>query len=151
TFKGWVIQAGLRVENTNAWANSTGYKYDTAYAVYDSNFDRHYTNLFPSGALTFNKNPMKQWTLTYSRRIDRPAYQDLNPFEFKLDEYTFQKGNTQLKPQFTNSFGLTYMYKYKLTTTLNYSHVTDLFAQLVDTTELSKAFISKQNLATQDI
>ncbi|MDP4244752.1 MAG: outer membrane beta-barrel family protein [Bacteroidota bacterium] len=150
-FKGWVIQAGLRVENTNAHANSTGYKYDTVYSPYDSSFDRHYTNLFPSGAITYNKNPMKQWTLTYSRRIDRPAYQDLNPFEFKLDEYTFQKGNTQLKPQFTNSFGLTYMYKYKLTTTLNYSHVTDLFAQLVDTTELSKAFISKRNLATQDI
>jgi hypothetical protein len=43
------------------------------------------------------------------------------------------------------------MYKYKLTTTLNYSHVTDVFTMLVDTTELSKAFISKKNLATQDI
>jgi hypothetical protein len=94
---------------------------------------------------------MKQWTLNYSRRIDRPAYQDLNPFEFKLDEYTFQKGNTQLRPQYTNSIGLTYMYKFKLTTTLNYSHVTDVFTMLVDTTELSKAFISKKNLATQDI
>ncbi len=78
---------------------------------------------------------MRQWILTYSRRIDRPAYQDLNPFEFKLDEYTFQKGNTQLQPQYTNSIGLTYMYKYKLTTTLNYSHVNDLFTQLIDTTD----------------
>lgn len=94
---------------------------------------------------------MSQFSFTYSRRIDRPAYQDLNPFEFKLDEYTFQKGNTRLRPQYTNSFGVTHTYKYRLNTTLNYSHVTDIFSQLVDTADKSKAYISKQNLATQDI
>ncbi|HTI11128.1 MAG TPA: outer membrane beta-barrel family protein [Puia sp.] len=153
TLKGWVVQAGLRVENTNAKGVSTGYRLDNTndYVRYDSGFDRHYVDFFPSGAVTYNKNPSKQWTLNYSRRIDRPAYQDLNPFEFKLDEYTFQKGNTQLKPQYTNSIGLTYMYKYKLTTTLNYSHVKDVFTQLVDTADKSKAFITKKNLATQDI
>jgi len=40
---------------------------------------------------------------------------------------------------------------YKLTATLKYSHVRDVFTQLVDTTELSKAFFTKKNLATQDI
>ncbi|HSC37373.1 MAG TPA: outer membrane beta-barrel family protein, partial [Chitinophagaceae bacterium] len=149
---GWAIQAGLRVENTNVKGTSNGYRQGAGtYAPYDSVFDRHYTDFFPSGAVTYNKNPMKQWSLTYSRRIDRPAYQDMNPFELKLDEYTFQKGNTGLRPQYTNSVGLTYMYKFRLTTTLNYSHVKDVFTQLVDTTEKSKAFITKKNLATQDI
>ncbi|MEI9809979.1 MAG: outer membrane beta-barrel protein [Bacteroidota bacterium] len=59
-------------------------------------FERKYTDVFPSGAITFNKNPMNQWGFSYSRRIDRPAYQDLNPFEFKLDKYTYMKGNTLL-------------------------------------------------------
>lgn len=94
---------------------------------------------------------MSQWSFSYSRRIDRPAYQDLNPFEFKLDEYTFMKGNTQLRPQYTNSVSVTNVYKYKLTSKLNYSHVTDVFTQLVDTAELSKSFLTKKNLATQDI
>jgi len=152
TFKGGMIQVGLRLENTNATGTSHGYKSaGSALVTYDSGFNRNYTDLFPSAAITFNRNPMKQWTMSYSRRIDRPAYQDLNPFEFKLDEYTFQKGNTELRPQYTNSLGLTYMYKYQLTTTLNYSHVKDVFTQLVDTAELSKAFITKKNLATQDI
>jgi hypothetical protein len=150
--KGWVFQAGLRVENTNSKGESTGYSSGGGgYITYDSLIHRDYTDFFPSGALTYNKNPMKQWTVTYSRRIDRPAYQDLNPFEFKLDEYTYQKGNTLLRPQYTNSVGLTYMYKFKLTTTLNYSHVKDVFTQLVDTTQKSKAFITKKNLANQDI
>lgn len=151
-FKGFMIQAGLRVENTNATGRSTGYRQSGGQMVeYDSSFDRNYTDFFPSAAITFNKKPTNQFTISYSRRIDRPAYQDLNPFEFKLDEYTYQKGNTQLRPQYTNSVALTHVYKYTLTTTLTYSHVKDIFSQLIDTAEKSKSFITKKNLATQDI
>jgi len=150
-FKNFSLQAGLRVENTNATGHSNGYKLIGDYVVYDSTFNKHYTDFFPSAGITYKKNPMKQWSLNYSRRIDRPSYLDLNPFEFRLDEYTYQKGNTALQPQYTNSIGLTYMYKYRLTTTLNYSHVSNVFTQLVDTADRSKAFLTKKNLATQDI
>ncbi|HEY0678139.1 MAG TPA: outer membrane beta-barrel family protein, partial [Chitinophagaceae bacterium] len=126
-------------------------KVNGEYASYDSGFKRNYTDVFPSASITFNKNPKSQFSLTYSRRIDRPAYQDLNPFEMKLDEYTFMKGNINLRPQYTNSFGLSHTYKFKLNTSLNYSHVNDMFAQLIDTAETSKAFVSKRNLAKQDI
>ncbi len=152
TLKGWILQAGLRAENTNIKGTSAGYKIDGSdFESYDSSFTRHYTDLFPSASVSWNKDPMKQWTLNYSRRIDRPAYQDLNPFEFKLDDYTFSKGNTLLRPQYTQSVGLTFMYRYKLTATLNYSHIKDLSTTLVDTTEQSKAIVYKKNLATQDI
>ena len=60
------------------------------------------------------------------------------------------RGNINLRPQYTNSFGITHTYNYRLTTALNYSHV-NLFTQLVDTSEGSKAFLSKKNLATQDV
>jgi Outer membrane receptor proteins, mostly Fe transport len=151
-FKGLMIQAGLRVENTISDGVSNGQKESSSgYVNYDSSFHRSYTDLFPSAAITFNKNPKSQLGLTYSRRIDRPNYQDLNPFEFKLDEYTFMKGNINLRPQYTNSFGITHTYNYRLTTAINYSHVKDLFTQLVDTSEGSKAFLSKKNLATQNV
>lgn len=151
-FKAVMVQAGVRMENTNITGASKGVSLvDGNDVSFDSAFDRNYTNFFPSAALTFNKNPMSQWNFTYSRRIDRPAYQDLNPFEFRLDKYTFQKGNTQLRPQYTNSFAVTNTFKYKLNTTLNYSHVSDVFSQIVDTADLTKAFITKKNLATQDI
>lgn len=150
--KGAMIQVGVRMENTNLTGKSYPLNPDgTVNKNVEDGFKRNYTNLFPSAAITFNKNPMKQWSLSYSRRIDRPAYQDLNPFEFKLDEYTFQKGNINLRPQYTNSISLTNTYKYKLNTTLTYSHVDDVFTQLVDTTEKSKAFMSKKNLATQNV
>lgn len=151
-YKGIAVQVGVRVENTNAKGTSLGFKKTGSnYVNYDSTFNRNYTDIFPSAAITFNKNPMSQWSISYSRRIDRPAYQDLNPFEFKLDEYTFQKGNTELIPQYTNSFSVTHSYKYRLTTTLNYSRVNDVFTQLIDTAEKSKSFITKKNLAKQDV
>ncbi|MFT3909329.1 MAG: outer membrane beta-barrel family protein [Ferruginibacter sp.] len=151
-FKTLMIQVGLRVENTISEGLTNALKYNGInYVDNSSSFKKSYTDLFPSASITCTKNPMKQWSLSYSRRIDRPAYQDLNPFEFKLDEYTYMKGNIDLKPQYTNSFGITHTYKYKLNISLNYSHVKDMFTQILDTTEKSKAFLSKKNLATQDI
>ena len=151
-YKNVMIQAGVRVENTFSEGVSNGLKPDgNSYTSDISSFKRSYTDLFPSGAITFNKNPMKQWSFAYSRRIDRPAYEDINPFEFKVDEYIFMKGNINLRPQYTNSFGITYTYKYKLNIALNYSHVKDLFTRILDTVETSKTVAIKKNLATQDI
>lgn len=149
-FKGFMIQAGVRVENTNSTGHSTGTINNGTSNNFDSSVKRNYVDVFPSAAITFNKNPMNQWGLTYSRRIDRPAYQDLNPFEFRLNDYTYMKGNTQLRPQYTNSFGITNTFKYKLNTRLNYSHVKDMFAQIPDVAG-SKSLLTKKNLATQDI
>jgi len=150
--KGIMFQVGLRAENTHSTGTSNGLKeVNNSWTPYDSSFKRNYTDFFPSASLTFNKNPMNQWTISYSRRIDRPAYQDLNPFEFKLNEYTYMKGNTQLRPQYTNSFGIVNVFKFRLTTSLNYSHVKDIFAQLPDTIDKTKGFLTKKNLATQDV
>ncbi len=152
-FKGVMVQAGLRAENTHSQGRSVGFRYDYDSGnnlPIDSTLDRNYTDLFPSAAITVNKNPMKQWSFSYSRRIDRPSYQNLNPFEFNLDKYTFQRGNPNLQPQYTNSIGITNIYKYRLTTTLNYSHVSDVFS-IVPKSEGSKAFITNENVATQDI
>jgi iron complex outermembrane recepter protein len=146
------MQLGVRVENTTMQGTSDGSKYNgSSYLANTTSFNRSYTDLFPSGSLSFNKNPKKVWSLSYSRRIDRPAYQDLNPFEFKLDEYTFMKGNINLRPQYTNSFSINHTYMYRFNFTLNYSHVNDLFTQVMDTIEKTKTFMTKKNLANQDI
>lgn len=151
--KGIMIQAGLRVENTHSKGHSTGFRWDNnenKMVNVDTMIDRQYTDPFPSAAVTFNKNPMNQWGLTYSRRIDRPSYQNLNPFEFNLDKYTFQRGNPNLRPQYTNSFGLTNTFKYKFNTTVNYSHVADVFSMIPES-EGSKALVTTKNVAVQDI
>ena len=59
-FKGVMVQAGVRVENTVAKGNSSGIKDNKEWV---SEFDRNYTNVFPSAAITFNKNPMSSLVL----------------------------------------------------------------------------------------
>jgi len=151
-FRGLMFQVGLRVENTNTRSVSSGFKWVSgSYIPYDSSFRRHYTDFFPSASVTLNKNPENILRISLSRRIDRPAYQDLNPFEFKVDEYSFLKGNTNLKPQYTNSISVSHIYKNRLSSTLSYSHVNNIFSSLIDTIDASRSFITKRNLASQDI
>jgi iron complex outermembrane recepter protein len=142
------IQAGVRLENTVSDGKLVR---ADGVAQSDDRVQRNYTNLFPSGAITYNVNPINTLNLTYSRRIDRPNYQELNPFEDRLDELTFQKGNAFLKPQYTNSIELTHTFKYMYNTTLSYSKITDFKAQVIDTADKNKSFITQKNLANQDL
>lgn len=100
--------------------------------------------------LTWNINQTHSLNLTYSRRIDSPTYQDLNPFENKLDELTYQKGNAFLRPQYTNNVELTHTFKSLLNTTAGYSHVSDYATTITDTTG-NATYVQQQNLATQQI
>jgi iron complex outermembrane recepter protein len=142
----WTIQAGVRMEHTESEGNLL-----SEIPQSDANVKRSYTNFFPSGAISYMANMNHMFNLTYSRRIDRPGYQDLNPFEYRLDELTFQKGNAFLRPQYTNSFEFTHTLKYRYNTTLGYSHIADYSAQLIDTANKNKSFITQKNLASQDI
>lgn len=153
-FKKTTFQVGLRVENTISKSRSVGKTFSTvtnSYVAFDSANKKNYTDLFPSMGVSFNITETKTLNFSYSRRIDRPAYQDLNPFEFRISDYIYSKGNTALRPQYSNSFGMQYTFFKKLNTNLNYTHVKDIFAQLPDTIEVNKSYLIKKNLATQDV
>ena len=140
------VQAGLRVENTIA----TGHQLGNSSRA-DSSFKRNYTDFFPTVYLSYQANKDNNFNLNFGRRIDRPSYQDLNPFYYFLDEYTYKVGNTLLKPQFTNSFELSHTYKGFLTTTLNYSKTTDVITEALDQINSErKTFLSEKNIATRE-
>jgi len=114
-FGDWTVQAGLRAENTN-------YKgQESSYTQQDSSFSRNYTSLFPTAFVSYELNENNQFGLSVGRRIDRPAYQQLNPFIVYIDKYTQMAGNPYLQPQFSNNIELSHTYKNMFTTTLNYS------------------------------
>lgn len=144
----WKVQAGLRLEQTSSKSKLNR---ANGIAQADDNVDRNYTDLFPAMAITYEANSSHSFNLNYSRRIDRPIYQDLNPFENKLDELTYQKGNAFLKPQYANNIQLSHTLNGRFITSLSYSHVSDFKAQIIDTLEIKRTFISKRNLASQDI
>ena len=139
TIKKWELTAGLRVENTIA----KGHQQQN-----DSSFTRNYTNLFPNAGVTFNASETNQLSLSYSRRITRPDYDDLNPFIFFLDSLTFGQGNPYLQPQFTNNIELSHTFKRVLTTTINYTQTNDIIAELLkQDTENKITFQTKENFS----
>jgi len=125
--KKWSVQAGLRFENTNY----KGYQYGNPVKG-DSSFNRSYNSWFPTIYVSYNASKDHQFNTSFGRRIDRPDYESLNPFLFFLDKYTYQQGNPYLKPQYTNNFELTHIYKGILTTTLNYSITKNMFSETFD-------------------
>jgi outer membrane receptor protein involved in Fe transport len=120
--KKWSFQGGLRLENTVA----KGYQ-----VTNDSTFKRNFTSLFPSAFISYQVNKNNTFTLSYSRRITRPNYQDLNPFIYFLDSLSYRKGNPFLLPQFTHNIEFSHSFKGKLITTLNYNNTTDVISQIL--------------------
>lgn len=142
----WNVQGGLRVEHTDSQGDLTA-ETETA----NQSVSRTYTDLFPSAGLTYAANRNNSWALTYSRRIQRPNYQDLNPFEYQLDELSARRGNPFLQPQYTNNLKLSHTYKYTLTTSFSYSYISDFFAQVTEAVGDSRNFLSTRNVADQEV
>ncbi len=141
--KKWNLQAGIRIEQTNSEGDLT--RADSIVQA-DNTVKRNYTDLFPSGALTYTFNEKNTFNLTFSKRIDRPTYQDLNPFENKLDELTYQKGNAFLQPQYTNNIELSHTYMGFLTSSVSYGHTRDFATEITDTVG-NATYVQQQNLA----
>ena len=126
--KAWdkfTVQAGLRFEHTGYDAEQMGNALRK-----DSAFSRNYNSFFPTTYLQYKLDSSSSFTLSAGRRIDRPVFQNLNPFEMILNKYTSQRGNPFLLPQYTWNFQLSHVYKEWLMTTVSYSRTSDYLAQL---------------------
>lgn len=117
------VQAGLRAENTNAEGRQL--------VANGKPFDRHYTNLFPSAFVTYKFSEKYEMGLNLSRRLDRPSYQQLNPFKKILDPSTYSAGNPSLNPQFTWAAEWSHTFWQKLNVTLAASRTTDNITQVI--------------------
>ena len=132
------LQGGLRLEHTESEGRSI---------TLSTEVPRSYTNLFPSISVSKSYNEKHNLSFSYSRRLERPNYRSLNPFEDYLDQYTFEKGNPFLNPQYSNAFGLNYMMGRSLFVAINYSRTTDAITEVIEQiSSENKTFQTEQNL-----
>jgi catabolite regulation protein CreA len=99
TFNKTSIKAGLRAEETSIDGNSL---------TSDQQFTRNYLNLFPSLFINhvFDAKKNEAVHFSYSRRLQRPSYKDLNPYRLQVDNFIVSIGNPDLQPQYTHNFEL---------------------------------------------
>jgi len=118
-------QAGLRYEYTSYTAHQLGNSQQM-----DSTVSRNYGSFFPSGYLSYKLDSLHSLTLTVGRRTDRPAFQNLNPFLYIINKYTYQTGNPYLLPQYSWNFELSHQYGNLLTTGISLSQLSNYFSQI---------------------
>ncbi|WP_353333343.1 outer membrane beta-barrel protein [Bacteroides sedimenti] len=106
SFKKLRLEAGIRLENTNVKGHKLANRLQN-----DSLFTQSYINIFPTVMLGYSINSMNSFNFSYGRRINRPNYKDLNPFTYIFDDYTYELGNTALKPQLSDNFNISYILK----------------------------------------
>jgi len=123
------MQTGLRIEYTSASA-------DNYSQAGNSIINLNYTDFFPTiyFAYKLDKKSDHLLDLSFGRRITRPDYQDLNPSIFFFDRNTSNKGNANLRPDYSLNYELNYSYKRKFTSGLFYSvtrnKITRVYTQL---------------------
>ncbi|QMU29895.1 TonB-dependent receptor [Adhaeribacter radiodurans] len=116
------IQVGLRTEQTHSEGNSITLK---------NVVKRDYLDFFPSVFLSRTLSAKHTLTLSYSYRIDRPNYQNLNPGRSYLNPYAYSRGNAFLQPQYTNSLELKHGFDNKVFTSLGASYIHDLVVYIL--------------------
>ena len=96
----FTYKAGMRVENTainiHQYVGNLSYK-------------QNYFNYFPSASFSFNLKKGHSLSVTYSKRINRPSAEQLNPFGNYSDPYNILTGNPRMKPAYTHAVELTHV------------------------------------------
>jgi outer membrane receptor protein involved in Fe transport len=135
------IDAGMRVENTSSLGELV-----SAVPTPDDVVARNYTNLFPNVSVSYNDNQNHAISLSFGRRITRPNYQNLNPFEYKLSELSAWRGNPFLEPNYITNYQITYSFKRKLVISNTYSITKNFFANVFEVVDDKGVVIIPRNM-----
>jgi iron complex outermembrane receptor protein len=137
------INAGIRVENTSSLG-----ELESEIPINDNVVPRNYTSVFPDFSISYDDQKNNVLSASIGRRISRPNYNDLNPFESKLNEISTWKGNPFLKPQYIDNYQLTYSFKRKLVISNTFSVTHDYFANVFIPLDGNASILTPLNMQT---
>ncbi len=125
----WSYNLGLRTEASITEGRLTQIGQDSIVPL-------EYIDLFPSAGVSYQVNQKNSLGLAISRRLDRPNYQNLNPFVNFINDKTTSSGNPFLRPQYTTNIQLSHTYNYSINTVLKYSRTVDLMTRFSEAIEV---------------
>lgn len=135
------LSASLRAEQTSYSARSVNPS-----RVQNSS----YFNFFPNLQITHELDKNNQLTAFYARNINRPNYQDLNPFIGYVDDFYYTTGNSFLKPSYINTYQVSDLYLKKYKVALNMIVTNDYYNVIFQQNDSTKRYTtSKVNLGTR--
>ncbi|WP_169719455.1 outer membrane beta-barrel family protein [Olivibacter sitiensis] len=135
------IQAGLRMEHTFSDGHSV---------TSQQRNKRDYLNLFPNISVNQQLSEQQSIGLSYSRRVNRPNYGNLNPFIYYIEPYTYIQGNPFLNPSFTDSYELNYSLKKRYNLSAGFQKTRDMVGEMMyldDQTSVTR--VTYENIAKE--
>jgi outer membrane receptor protein involved in Fe transport len=131
------FNAGLRAEQTIVTGTSMNAKV----------LDRNYLQWFPSASVLYHLNEHLGIQASYSRRVNRPGFQQQNPFTYFIDSLTYTRGNTNLLPEILNTAQLSVVYDGQPFISIERSVTNDVIIENAPQVEGTKTFTTASNLA----
>ena len=133
-------QLGIRFEDTDFYANMESDNQETSLK---------YSNWFPSAFLTYELSKNTSFQLSYSKRLRRPRFWDLNPFWGLSDGRFNWEGNPFLEPELTDSYELGFLKEFKsgnLYAGTYYRYTTDEIERIFDVNDVGYSVFKPVNL-----
>ena len=131
------LNAGLRAEQTVVSGETLDERV----------LDRNYLQWFPSASALYHLNDHFGLQGSYSRRVNRPGFQQQNPFAFFIDSLTYQQGNPQLRPETANETQLALTYDNQPFIRISYGKTEDVIIENAPRLEGTRTFTTAANLA----
>lgn len=100
----WKFQLGVRLEQSYQEPNLVSK---------NESYSNNYFNVFPSGHIRYEIKKGAELSLGYSKRINRPSSDNLNPFTSYADPYNLRRGNPALRPEYIHSVDFSFDYTQK--------------------------------------
>ncbi len=135
-------QLGVRLEHTNTNGELVTTK---------ETFSDKYLSVFPSASVSHKFGTSQELQVSYSRRLNRPRLRFLNPFPNSSDPLNIRKGNPQLKPEFIDSYELSYLYYINssvVTPTIFFRKTHDDISRVRTLTDSNVAYLTFENYAS---
>ncbi len=136
SFDKFTMQLGARLENFVVDGVFKRYTDETRNTLNNTeNVSQNLFNIYPSAFFTYSPSEKNQWQLSYSRRIDRPNIQQVNPIREWSTPLIVSVGNADLRPQFTNSYELNYTRQIKggnITIGTFYRKINDVISRITN-------------------
>ena len=131
------LSAGLRAEQTVVSGTTAGAKV----------LDRNYLQWFPSASALYHVNQHFGVQTSYSRRVNRPGFQQQNPFAFFIDSLTYTQGNPGLLPETSDNAQFAITYDNQPFARISYSKTEDVIIENAPRLEGTTTYTTAANLA----
>ena len=129
------------------------YEYDSNkpfLVTLDSTINNHYSSLYPSLHLSYKLGNNSELQISYSKRVNRPEGEDLNPFPEYWDPLNVRAGNPKLKPEYIHSVELGWQLrkdKVTITPSIYYRYEYNGFTSVTEPFRDSILITTMENLA----